>query len=428
LRDGFKTNFIYELLYTAKNPLVLGLGFAATRDLVSFLRHADADDAGTPNPVANTIQTSLMHGSSQSGRFARTFLHLGFNESEDGGKVFDGMNPNIAAGRLPLNVRFGQPGRAFGQHTEHLFPSYAAPLPWLQSFDRVARKVAWFLKRCRLTKTCPKIMSTVTSTEYWRARASLNTTDAKGRRDLPLPPDVQMYLFSGTQHVPLSPFFPDLGFCQLPPNANNYFPYMRALLLALEQWVVEDVEPPKSQMPTLQDQTLTTSDQASIGWPDIPNVNYTGLVNGLTLLDFGPTFDHTNESGIITEPPIVLEGRDYGVLVPRVDADGNEIAGIRSTTIQAPLGTYTGWALRREGFAEDEMCGFQGSFVPFAETQAERRQSGDPRQSLEERYGDHAGYVEAVRRAAEQLVEQRFLLPKDAENIIAQAEASDVLR
>ena len=404
----------------------LGLGFAATRDLVSFLRHADTDDEGTPNPVANTIRTSFMHGSSQSGRFVRTFLHLGFNEGEDGNQVFDGMNPNIAAGRVALNIRFGQPGRSFGQHTEHLFPSYEAPLPWTRSEDRVAGQEAWFLMRCRMTDTCPKIMSTVTSSEYWRARASLNTTDAEGRQDLPLPPDVRMYLFSSTPHVP--PAFFSLDFCQLPPNDNNYFPYMRALLVALEQWVVDDAQPPQSQIPTLQEQTLTTSDQASVGWPGIPNVTYTGLVNRLTLLDFGPMFDPTNESGIITEPPIVLEGRDYTVLVPRVDADGNEISGIRSTTIQAPLGTYMGWALRRAGFAENEMCSFQGSFVPFAETQAERMQSGDPRFSLEERYGDHAGYVQAVQRAAEQLVQQRFLLPKDADAIIAQAEASDVLR
>lgn len=428
LRGGFQPNFIYELLYTAKNPLVLGLGFAALRDWVSFLRHAEADDEGTPNPVTNTIRTALMHGSSQSGRFVRTFLQLGFNEGEDGGRqVFDGMNPNIAAGRVALNIRFGQPGRSFGQHTEHLFPSYEAPLSWARADDRIAGQDAWFLMRCRMTDTCPKVMSTVTSSEYWRARASLNTTDAEGRQDLPLPPDVRMYLFAGTPHVP-PPFFADLGFCQLPPNPHNYFPYMRALLVALEQWVVDDVQPPESQIPTLQDQTLTTSDQASIGWPDIPNVRYTGLVNRLTLLDFGPMFDHTNESGIISEPPSVLEGRDYEVLVPRVDADGNEIAGIRSATIQAPLGTYMGWALRREGFAEDEMCSFQGSFVPFVETRAERVQAGDPRLSLEERYRDHAGYVQAVRRAAQQLVGQRFLLPPDAEAIIAQAEASDVLR
>jgi hypothetical protein len=427
LQDGFDPNFIYELLYTAKNPTVLGLGFAATRDLVAFFRHEEQDDEGTLNPLAGAVQTAIMEGSSQSGRYVRTFLDLGFNEDENGRIVFEGMNPHISPGRIPLNVRFGQPGRAYGQHEDHLFPAYESPYTWDPVFDPVAERTAGLLDRCRVKGACPKIIQTVSSTEYWQGRMSLDTTEALGQNDLDIPDNVRIYHFASTQHGPAAT--PNLGICQQLSNPNPYFEARRALLLvALEHWVLEGIEPPSSQFSTLSEGTLVPSDKESIGWPDIPGVKYTGLLNELTLLDFGPEFNHRDESGIITEPPTVVASRDYAVLVPKVDEDGNEIAGIRSTTLQAPLGTYTGWNLRRAGFAEDEVCGLQGSFIPFRKTQAERMEAGDPRPSLEERYGTHEGYVEAVRAAAEELVTERFLLPEDAERLVQQAEDSDVLR
>ena len=426
LRDGFDPNYIYELVYTAKDPLVLGIGFAATRDLVSFLKHAAADDAGTPNPVASAVTTALLHGTSQSGRYARSLIDLGFNEDEEGRIVFEGANPHIAPGRIPLNVRFGQPGRAYGQHEDHLFPAYESPFAWNPIRDPVAGRTSGLLDRCRRTETCPKIIWTVSSTEYWQGRASLDTADALGRHDLGLPGHVRMYLFSSSQHV--GAFAPALGICQQLSNPNQYLPNLRALLVALEEWVVDGIQPPKSRIPTLRQRTLVSSERSAIGWPDIPGVKYTGLLNELTLLDFGPDFDDRNISGVIAEPTQVVADANYAVLVPKVDQDGNEIAGIRSTTIQAPLGTYAGWNLRRAGFAQDELCGLTGTFVPFAETEAERRASGDPRLSLEERYGDHAGYVAAVAKAAGDLLRQGFLLPEDAERAIAAAEASDVLK
>lgn len=426
LKDGFDPNFIYELLYTAKNPTVLGLGFAATRDLVAFFRHAAQDDFAQPNPLAGAIRAAVMEGSSQSGRFVRTFLDLGFNQDETGRIVFEGMNPHISPGRIPLNVRFGQPGRAYGQHEDHLFPAYESPFAWMPVRDPVAGRTAWLLERCHKTNTCPNIIQTVSSTEYWQGRMSLDTTDALARHDVGIPGHVRIYHFAGTQHGPAA--VPSLGICQQLSNPNPYFEARRALLVALERWVLEGIQPPKSQISTLREGTLVASDQASIGWPNIPGVKYTGLLNALTLLDFGPQFDAREESGILREPPTVVTGRDYVVLVPKVDSDGNEIAGIRSTTLRAPLGTYTGWNLRRAGFAEDEVCGLQGTFVPFKKTRAGREAAGDPRPSLEERYGDHAGYVAAVREAAEELVGQGFLLPEDAARLVAQAEASDVLR
>ncbi|HEX8113039.1 MAG TPA: alpha/beta hydrolase domain-containing protein, partial [Kofleriaceae bacterium] len=166
----------------------------------------------------------------------------------------------------------------------------------------------------------------------------------------------------------------------------------------------------------------------SIGWPDIPGVTYSGILDGLHRLDYGRAFDIDRESGIVEEPPRTVGHAAYRVLVPRVNSDGNEVAGLRGVGLEVPLGTYTGWNLRRAGFAEGEECGLTGSFIPFARTRAERTASGDPRPSLDERYGDHAGYVAAVRAAAARLVAARLMLQADADAVIAQADASSVLR
>ena len=426
LRNGFQPDLIYELLYTAKNPLVLGLGFTATRDVVSFLRNAPADGPGTPNPLGGPVRAALMYGASQSGRFMRSFLDLGFNQDAMGRIVFEGIIPHIATGRIPLNLRFGQPGRAYGQHEDHLYPGFESPLTWGPVTDPLARRTAFLLARCRQQGACPKIMQTVTATEYWQGRMSLNTTDALGQRDIPIPGNVRVYLFASTQHGPAA--VPARGICQQLSNPNPARETARALLVALARWVRGGGEPPPSQIPTLRDGTLVRSNQGSIGWPDIPGVKYTGAPNALTLLDFGPQLSSRNISGIVREPPVVVAGRDYVVLVPKVDADGNEIAGVRSTMIQAPLGTHTGWNLRRAGFAEDELCGLTGSYIPFARSKAERIAKGDPRPSLEERYGSHDGYVEAVRRAAGRLVAGGFLLPEDAARLIREARDGSVLK
>jgi alpha/beta hydrolase family protein len=451
-QGGFSPNYIYELLYTAKNPPVMGLGLAATRDIVSFFRHMRMDDRGTPNPVAGTIRFAVIEGTSQSGRYVRQFLHLGFNEDLEHQIVFEGAQPHISPGRIPLNVRFGTPGRVYLQHEDHLYPAYESPFTWMPVRDRVAGSKGGLLERCQKTNTCPKIIQTVSSTEYWQGRMSLNTTDARGRDDVRIPRFVRIYHFAATQHGPVAT--PTLGntFCQQLRNPNPYFEARRALLLGLERWVMEGgradysddddnddddsddrqddkrVKPPPNAIPTIREGTLVRSDQVSTGWPTIPGVKYTGLKDELTLLNYGPEFNAEDESGIVTEPPTVVTGRDYVILVPKVDADGNEIAGIRSTTLQAPLGTYTGWNLRRAGFAEDELCSLAGSFIPFRTTQAERLAAGDPRLSLQERYGTHDGYVAAVRAAADQLVSQGHLLSIDADFLVTQAEVSSVLR
>jgi hypothetical protein len=296
----------------------------------------------------------------------------------------------------------------------------------MPEIDSVAGRFGWVLARCMETASCPNIIHVVSSSEYWNSRASLTGTDALGQFEAWIPRNVRMYLLSGTQHQPASSP-PGLGICQQLMNPNDWTPNLRALLVALEQWVLENREPSPSQIPTLAEGTLVTSDAASIGWPSIPGVNYTGRINALPLVDFGPAFDAKDMTGILGDKPVVIPARTYAVLVPKVDADGNETAGIRPIAVQAPIATYTGWNLQREGFAAGELCQNTGSYIPFRETKAEREAAQDPRLSLEERYGNHAGYVEAVRQAASRLVGERFLLQTDADAIITVAEKSNVL-
>jgi hypothetical protein len=449
LKDGFDPNFIYELIYTAKNPLVLGLGFATTRDLVSFFRYATRDDKGTPNPLAiekagTGMRHAIIMGPSQSGRYVRTFLHLGFNADETGRIVFDGALPHGAPARVALNVRFGGPSRVYAQHIDHLFPASEPPFTYLPTPDPNTGRKDGILARCQKTRTCPKIVHTISSCEYWQSRQSLGQTNVFGIRDIALPPNVRMYLISSTQHAaapaPAPGTLPDRGICRWPANPAPLVETLRAVFVALDEWVSRDVPPPPSKIPTIKDGTLVSPRRTPFGFPSIPATSYVpsspteavafnGMHNEMALLDFGPRFDAQNESGLITlNPPHVVAGKEYVVLVPAVDSDGNDVAGVRSTTIQVPLGTYTGWSRRRPGFAADELCLVTGFYIPFARTEAQRESAGDPRPSLEKRYKNHAGYVAAVRAAAKRLVAERLLLPEDAQRLIEEAGESNVLR
>jgi hypothetical protein len=427
--SGFQPGWLYELIYTAKNPRVLGVGLAALRDAAIFFRSALADDAGTPNPLVGdeeglNVRHAVLFGISQSGRLIRSFQQLGFNSDARGQKVYEAVWPHIGPGRIPLDVRFGQPGRAYGEHEDHLYPAYEFPFTYATSTDPLSGRTGSLLSLCREARNCPKVFHTMSSLEYWQGKQSLNQTDPLGTRDLPDLDNVRMYLIASTQHVPAPP---SPGICQQLANPAPQAETMRALLVDLRNWLEKGTQPPSSEVPTIADGTLVSSDQASTGFPKIPGVTYSGLVNSAPVLDFGPGFNGDEERGVISiEPPRVL-GR-YQVLVPRTDADGNDAAGIRSTTLRAPVATYTGWNLRRQGFAEGELCGLTGSYIPFARTPAERVARGDPRPTLVDRYGDHEGYVEAVRDAAGELVDQRFLLPEDAKRLIAEAVASNVLR
>jgi hypothetical protein len=422
---GFDTNHIYELYYPAKDPLVLGLGFAATRDFVSFL-HRSSDPQ---NPLAGAISNTLLHGTSQSGLWTRNFLNLGFNEDETGQIAFEGMNPHIGSVQGDFNVRFGQPGRLSGtEHTEKQYPGPDSPLSYERTFDPYRRETAGLLDRCRQTRTCPKIVHTMSDVEYWSASGAIDTTDPLGTRDLPQPTNVRIYQFSSTQHGGYSPIAPlptSTSICQQLPNPNSYTYNLRALLVALTRWVVNGTQPPASAYSRIADGTLVRPE--GVQFPSIPGVTYDvwHVFNTRLLYFRGFEFDETTESGILFEPPIPLAL--YPGLLPQVDQDGNDLGGLRSTTLQAPLGTYTGWNTRRAGFSEGDSCDLTGSYIPFAVHRGDRA-PGDPRPSLEERYGNHAGYVAAVTQAAQKLLQQGFLLPGDAQATVKAAQASTVLQ
>ena len=440
LQGGFDTNHIYELLYTAKNPTVMGLGFAATRDFNSFLRNGDRDRKGKKggeepelvNPLGDGIENAIIYGSSQSGRWIRTFIQLGFNEDEKRRQVFEGAIPHKASNRGAFNIRFAQPTRLSGtQHTEQQYPGSESPQTWDVSRDPLSGIRAGQLERCRRTHTCPKIIHTNTDTEWWQADMSLNTTDSLGKHDVSIPHEVRIYQFSGTQHgggnalaqpPAVLPTFPNA--CQLRSNSNPFIHAQRALLVALRDWTTKGRQPPKSLYSSLGGGSLVKASEANI--PYIPAVNFTlaGLVNEKVYLDRGRRFDGEDVSGIMAEPPIF--GAAYNVLVPKVDADGNPIDGLRNTNVQVPLGTYTGWNIRKAGFSEGDSCDLTGAFIPFFKTQAERLAAGDQRLSLEERYPTHADYVAKVTAAANDLVSKRLLLPDDAAGIIAAANAAAV--
>ncbi len=437
LRDGFKSGHLYELIYRAKDPTVGGLGFAAARDLGAFLRNSDKDDVGTANPVYRPDNLAIIEGSSQSGRMIRSLLALGFNRDEAGRRVFDGAFPHIGGGLMPLNIRFGQPVRAWGEQTDHLYPAYDFPFTYARQTDPLTQRTGGLFDRCGATDTCPKLFHVATALEMWEGRQSLGLTDPLGRTDVADPPNVRTYIMASTQHgaapLPLAAR-PPFGNCQQQPNPNPQIWTMRALLTALTAWVRDGVAPPPSAKPRTADGTLVAPDR--VRFPEIP-ANFYGEVerpavsplriyDNLHVLDFGPLYRAEDSSGIITrEPPQVGSG-GYGILEIQVDADGNDLAGIRSVFLQTPIGTYTGWNLGRKDRFENGMCNLQGSFIPFAATKAERIAAGDPRLSIEERYPTKDVYLAAFKQSANDLVAQRFLLPDDAALLMKRAESEGI--
>jgi hypothetical protein len=415
LKNGFDTNHIYELIYTARDPIVMGIGLAAIRDVGDFFRNAQQDAQNNPNPLAGSIKYTLLNGISQSGRLLRTFLELGFNESEKHEQVFDGMQPHIGSVRNYINVRFSQPGRLAGtQHTEKQYPGPESPLTYGKSHDHLTGITAGLLDQCRRTNTCPKILHTMSDIEYWEASGAGDTTDPLARRDIEIPENVRIYEFSSTQHGGFSPVAPlptSTGICQQLPNANSYTYNIRALLVALQQWVATGQQPPTSRYSRVDRHSLVPFD--SFVFPSIPNV--TGpqnVFNTRNVYDRGPQYNAEEVSGIISrEPPVALA--EYPPLVPQVNADGNDVDGLRSVTLQTPLGTYTGWNVRAAGFSEGDSCDLTGSYIPFVLTKAQRLQNHDPRPSLQERYGTLANYTAAATLAAEGLVHDRLLLSSD---------------
>ena len=428
LRNGFSPSLLYELHYTVKDPLVLGIGFAATRDINSFFRYEKQDDAGTPNPVAGAVRWAISEGSSQSGTFLRAFIRLGFNQDETRRIVWEGSNPNIAARVLDMNRRFALPGGAVG------FYELGTEAPvWWEDWNDVprGRGTSGLLDRCRATNSCPKIMETFGSAEIWNLRASFMLVGTDARSDIPLPDTVRRYYFAGVTHGGgrggFSRAATAAAGCDLPVNPAPSGPMRSALTKAFVAWVTKGTPMPPSRYPTIADGTLVQNTIAAMGYPRIPGKpSPENLVHPLLDYDLGPQFNYHDASGFLRAVPKVK--RSLPQLVVKVDADGNEVAGVKSPLQMAPLGTYTGWNVTSAGPLKGHVCGNIGGFIPFANTKAERLASGDPRPSLEERYRSHEEYVQMVGKAASALVQERYLLQQDADAMIEQARASDVVR
>lgn len=446
LKDGFDPARLYQIVFTAVDPYVLGIGFASFRDVGSFFKYETEDDFGTPNPVAGEISWSITRGSSQSGNFLRELIHLGFNAHESAERaVHDGAYPHIAGRRLVMNVRFATPD----QHLMNFSGGMEGPM-WYEKFRDDARDLppAGILDRCRRTRTCPKIVEVFGASEFWYLHASPGLVGMDAKTDIPLPSNVRRYYIPSTPHgggrggfavTPGSiPNGPGNGItwgpCTFQSNPMPFDETENALITQFREWVMQGTEMAPSRYPTLKDGTLVPATRASMGFPKIPAIVAStasdapnGIVNPVKDYDWGSWLDYMDQSGIVDVQPPTVKGV-FPTLVPRVDADGNELGGVPVVLHEAPLGTYLGWNVTSEGFFKGRTCSFAGGMIPFSETKAERLRHGDPRLSLEERYDDHDGYVAAVKAAAENAVAERFLLPADAESLIEEAAASDVLR
>ena len=421
LKSGFDPALLYELVYTAKDPFVLGVGMAATRDVISFFRYASKDPAGTDSPIGGQITHVIGMGESQSGRFAKAFLNLGFNEDEHGRIVWDGLYARIAGMLGSFNARFARPGDI----AELYVPGADGPLWWNDYADTVRGRPAWgLLHRCRVSNTCPKVIEAYGGPEFWYSRAAVGITGTSGKEDLLLPDNVRRFYSSGTPHGGGRGGF-TLDAVSAPSNvlANNPNPERetdRALYVALVDWVRRGTLPPPSVYPRVTNGTLVTATAAAMGWPDIPYApKPDGVVNPALDYDFGPAFRYNDDSGVITKVPAGVK-RLIPTLVPRVDADGNEVGGVKSLLLRMPLGTYTGWNPIGSGVLAGRERSLAGGYIPFARTKAERLASGDPRLSIEERYPSLRSYYSAAEAQAADLVAQRLLLPEDATRLLEQ--------
>lgn len=441
---NFVANDIYEFSYTAKNPTVNGVGFAAIRDWNAWLRYEAADDFGQSNPLYRDIRRIYTETSSQSARTLNDFRNLGFNQAENGKKVFDGMMQWIGAGDgVNMNYRFSNPGTTERNRQHHLYIEGVFPFANVMTTDPFTGKRDSRYARCEATGTCPLAAEIYSSNEYWVKAASLLHTDPAGPKgwdhhhpgylhhpirggDLPDSPFTRNYLISSHQHGG-GGGTPSLGSCQQLSNQLSSAPVQRALFIALDEWSTKGTKPPDSRVPKFSDGTLVPPSE--VGFPtNIPSVyltptgfvTYTGLKTTRYLLNYGPDF---YETGIATiNPPVIhlpyednpLNGPIYPSFVPKTDSDGNDIAGVRLGDVTVPLATYTGWALRSGVWANDG-CEGTGQYIPFAKSLVDRTTSGDPRPSIEERYPTFHHYQHRVVHAIKEMLEDRLILCEDAD-------------
>lgn len=412
---GFEPGWIYELIYTGRDPKVLGLGHVAVRDFISFLKYAESDATGQPNPLRG-IEKAYAWGRSQTGRCLRDFVYLGFNADAQGRRVFDGVLPHVAgAGRKWLNHRFASPIVAGGQQYEdHFNIADSFPFSYARSKDHLTGQEDAILKR---PDSDPLVIHTQTATEYWVRRGSLVHTDTQGN-DLPQPDTVRVYCWASSQHF-ADPRLkaPTRGVGQNYVNVVATSMFFRAVLDALDRWATDGTPPPPTRVPSRASGTLVDMAAWHSQFPAIPGVATPFSFNELPLLDFGPDAAR----GILQEPPMVVADKHYVVLIPSVDTDGNDVPGVRAPMVVAPLGTYTGWNPRARGYGHGAQLRFEGSYIPFAETPEERTVTCDPRRSILERYADRDAYIGAITAAARELVSQGLMLEEDVERCAAAA-------
>ncbi len=421
LDGGFEPGVIYELIYQAFGSVVQGAGFAAIRDVVSFLRYDDS--ASNPlrgadgRPIARHV---IGEGRSQSGRALRMFLYEGFNADEAGRIVFDGVMPVISGGGQGFfNHRFASPTRTATAHSGHLYPVDVFPFTYGEETDPFTGRTDSILGRARAAGVAPKVMHLDTSSEHWHRSASLVLTDPSGDRDTEIPDDVRIYVFGGSQHGPArGPS--DRG--QLAPNPNVYEPFLQTLFLAMDRWVTDGTPPPPGVHPRIADGTLVDWQEDKAGWQALPGVRYPTSIQQPDVLDYGEAF--ATERRIDHHPPL-RRGDRYGVRVPALDDDNNELGVLRMPAVAVPVATYTSWNLRAPGIGQpDALLGLAGGIIPFPRTRADREASGDPRRSVEERYAGFDAYLAEVMRAGETLVAEGYLLDEHLAAIKARAEAN----
>lgn len=412
---GMQAGALYELIYEAAEPLVMGVGLTAVRDLISAIKNG----AGDQNPLVRdgkpVIHRAHGFGVSQSGRFLREFLYSGFNEDEQGGRVFDGLMPHVAGGGLgSFNHRFAQPTRHSNQHDHHDYPPDRFPFAYESQTDPFSGQTDGILRRSADSRTVPLVMHTQSASEYWTRSGSLPHTDPLGVRDAQVPDQVRFYSFGGTQHGP-SGWPVSKGSGQFLTNPGDYKPFLRVLLLALDRWVKDGAPPPSSVYPKISDGTLVDWRPVSTGFPVLPGVPYPEVIQQPHSLDFGPRW--LTEQIIDFQPPRIRG--DYKVLVPRSDPDGNDLGCLLPPEVAVPVATYTGWNLRRADVgAEGQLVSLTGSYLPFPRTKMDREQSGDPRVSVQERYGSLDEYARQFARSCDELKSRGFLLEEDSARLL----------
>ncbi len=446
LKQGFDPNRLYQVVFTAADPYVLGIGFAAWRDVGHFFKTARQDDAGTPNPIAALVTHSIARGVSQSGNFLRGWLHLGFNQAEQGGAVHDGLWPIIAGRRIALNFRWAQPDGVL----ELYQAGSEGPQWWLPHPDPVrGLPAAGILDRCLASRTCPKIMEHFGSAEVWALKLTPEWIGTDGRSDLPLPDNVRRYYIASSNHgggaggfnssLPGQGLPAEGAMCPgnnfgrglLPANPMPHAETVNALRHHFRQWVMKGVSPPASRYPTLAAGQLAPAHKVALGMPDLPGLRATvpeaDFIMPVLDYDWGPDFRPLDGSGVASKAPPGIR-QVLNMWAPKVNPDGNELGGVPVVLLDAPLGTYLGWNITSAGFHKGQICNYVGGMVPFARTPEERAARADSRASLQERYGNHDGYVQAVRRAAERARREGFLLEADAQKLIKAAQDSGVLK